>query len=155
VKKTQLHQDVWIGFVCLGICFAIFALNMNLPSDAAMMPRLLDVMLTILAVLIIYHGLRKSKLPADQQGPKGLTWDAVKIPLITWGLVVLYAVLFYVTGYFVATGIMIIVMMRFMKRTSWPVILAIDVIYLLLIYFVFVRMLGVSVDDFGLLSSLL
>lgn len=155
MKKTQLHQDVWIGFVCLGICFAIFALNMNLPSDAAMMPRLLDVMLTILAVLIIYHGLRKSKLPADQQGPKGLAWDAVKIPLITWGLVVLYAVLFYVTGYFVATGIMIIVMMRFMKRTSWPVILAINVIYLLLIYFVFVRMLGVSVDDFGLLSSLL
>lgn len=50
---------------------------------------------------------------------------------------------------------MIIVLMRFMKRTSWPVIIAIDVIYLLLIYFVFVRMLGVSVDDFGLLGKLL
>lgn len=155
MKKNQIHQDVYIGFFCLALCLLIFALNMGLPSDAAMMPRLLDGMLVILAVLIIYHGLRKSKLPAEERGGKGLTWDGIKIPLVTWGLVALYVVLFYLAGYFVATGIMIIVLMRFMKQTSWPLILGIDVVYLLLIYFVFVRMLGVSVDGFGILGRLL
>lgn len=50
---------------------------------------------------------------------------------------------------------MIIALMRFMKRTSWPVIIAIDAVYLLVMYFVFVRMLNVSVDNFGMLGRLL
>ncbi len=153
--KKQLHQDVYIGFVCLALCLLIFALNMSLPPDAGMMPRLLDSMLAMLAVLIIYQGLRKSKLPVEEQGKKALTVDALKIPMITWGFVALYFILFIVVGYFVATGIIIAALMRFMKRRSWPVIIAIDAIYLLLIYFAFVRMLGVPVAGFGMLERLL
>lgn len=153
--KKQLHQDVYIGFVCLAICLLIFALNMNLHSDAAMMPRLLGGMLAILSILIIYHGLNKSRLPAEKQGSKALTVDALKIPLITWGLVILYYVLFNIVGYFVATAIMIVTLIRFMKRTSWPVIISIDAVYLLVMYFVFVRMLNVSVDNFGMIGRLL
>lgn len=153
--KKQVHQDVFIGFVCLALCLLIYVLNQGLPSDAAMMPKLLDAMLLILTILILYQGIQKSKLPADQQGKKGLTWDGVKIPLITWGLVALYVILFYLAGYFVATGIMLIVLMRFMKRTSWPVIITIDVVYLLVMYFVFARMLSVNIDNFGIIGRLL
>ncbi len=153
--KKQLHQDVYIGFASLALCLLAFALNMKLSYDAAMMPRLLGSMLSILAVLIIYQGLRKSRLPVERQGKKALTVDALKIPMITWCLVVLYFVLFVAFGYFVATGIIIVLLMRFMKRTAWPVIIAIDVVYLLLIYFVFVRMLGVPVAGFGMLGRLL
>lgn len=153
--KKQLHQDVYIGLACLAVCLLIFALNSSLPSDAAMMPRLLAGMLTILSVLIIYRGLQKSKLSVEAQGAKALTADALKIPLITWSLVALYFILFVAAGYFLSTGVMIVVLMRFMKRTSWPVIIAIDIIYLLLIYFVFVRMLSVPVDGFGMLGQLL
>lgn len=152
--KKQIHQDVYVGFVCLAICLAIFALNMDIPADAALMPRMMAGLLTLLALLIIYQGIRKSKAPAEEQ-KKLLTWDGLKIPLITWGLVLLYVVLFNLVGYFVATGIMIIVLMRFMKQSSWKLILAIDIGYLLVIYFAFVRMLGVSVDGFGVLGRLL
>lgn len=79
----------------------------------------------------------------------------MKTPLITWGIVLAYVLLFYFVGYFVATAIIIPVLMRFMKQTSWKLILAIDVGYLLVIYFVFARMLNVSVDGFGLLGQLL
>ena len=153
--KKQIHQDVYVGFFCLALCLLIFALNMNLPADAALMPRLLDAILTVLAILIIYGGLRKSKLPAEEQGEKGLTWDAIKIPLITWGLVLIYVVLFMLVGYLPATAVMLIVFMRFMKRTSWPVIIAIDVVYLIVMYFVFAQMLNVSIDGFGMLERLL
>lgn len=152
--KKQLHQDVYIGFVCLAICLLIFALNAGLPSDAALMPRLLGGMLVVLAVLILYGGLKKSRLPAEEQGKKAITWDAMKIPLITWGFVVLYFVLFNVTGYFVATAIMIPLLMRFMKQTSWPVIIGIDAVYLVIMYVVFARMLNVSVDNLGMLGQL-
>lgn len=42
-----------------------------------------------------------------------------------------------------------------MKQTSWPIIITIDVVYLLLMYFVFARMLNVSIDGFGILGRLL
>lgn len=152
--KKQIHQDVYIGFAALAVCLAIFMLTASLPSDAAMMPRLLAGLMAVLACAIVYQGLAKSRLPAEQQ-KKLITWDGLKVPLITWGLVLLYVVLFNLVGYFVATGVMIIVLMRYMKQTSWKLIIGIDVAYLLFIYFVFVRMLNVSADGFGMLGQLL
>ena len=154
MKKKAIHQDVFIGFFCLILCGLIYALNRDLPSDAALMPKLLDGMLAILSVLIINQGLQKSKAPAEQQ-KKLLVWEDFKVPMITWGIVALYVVLFYVAGYFVATAVIIPLLMRYMKLSNWKLIIAIDVGYLLVIYFVFVRMLGVSIDGFGLLSKLL
>jgi hypothetical protein len=112
-------------------------------------------LLLVLSILILAQGIRKSKQPDQGQDAKRITWDGVKIPLVTWGFVLIYVVLFYLTGYFVATGVMLIVLMRFMKRTSWPMILTIDVVYLLVMYFVFARMLNVNIDNFGLLGRLL
>lgn len=152
--KKQIHQDVIIGIVCLALCLLFYAMNRSLPSEAAMMPNLLVAMLVILSGCILYQGVKKSKAPAEEQ-KKLFTWDGVKTPLITWGIVLAYVLLFYFVGYFVATAIIIPVLMRFMKQTSWKLILAIDVGYLLVIYFVFARMLNVSVDGFGLLGQLL
>lgn len=154
MEKKRIHQDVFVGFFCLALCLLIYLLNSSLPADAAMMPKLLDGMLVVLSILIIYQGLRKSRLPAEERG-KGMTWDDWKIPVITWGLVVAYIALFYLIGYLPATGIMLILLMRFMKRTSWPVILGIDVVYLLIMYFVFARLLNVNIDNLGLLGRLL
>lgn len=50
---------------------------------------------------------------------------------------------------------MIAVFMRFMKQTSWKRILLIDAGYLIVIYFGFVRLLGVSLNSLGLLERLL
>ena len=152
--KKQIHHDVIIGFVCLALCLLFYAMNRPLPSEAAMMPNLLVGLMTVLSACILYQGVVKSKAPAEEQ-KKLFTWDGVKIPLITWGIVLAYVLLFYFVGYFVATAIIIPVLMRFMKQTSWKLILAIDAGYLLVIYFVFVRTLNVSVDGFGLLSRLL
>lgn len=154
MKGKYIHQDVFIGIVCLVFCFLFYSLNMSLPADAALMPKFLSVLLMCLSVCIIISGLKKSKLPEDKR-EKGLTWDSFKIPFIAWGIVLGYAVLFYVVGYYIATGIMIAVFMRFMKQTSWKRILLIDACYLIIIYFGFVRLLGVSLNSFGLLGQMI
>ena len=74
MEKKRIHQDVFVGFFCLALCLLIYLLNSSLPADAAMMPKLLDGMLVVLSILIIYQGLRKSRLPAEERG-KGMTWD--------------------------------------------------------------------------------
>lgn len=155
MKKRYIHQDVYVGFICFAVCLLIYSLNMSLSSDAALMPKLLCVMLMILSVCIVGSGIKKSKLPEDQREKPGLTWDAVKIPLVAWGIVLGYALLFYLIGYYIATAIMLVVFMRFMKQTSWKQILLIDAGYLIVIYFGFVKLLGVSLNSFGLLERLL
>ncbi len=154
MKICRLHQDVYIGIVCLASCAFFWALNSSLPTSPAMMPRILVCVLAVLSVMIIQQGLRRSSHSADGQD-KPLTWDSLKIPLVTWGLTSVYAILFYLIGYFAATAVMLIVLMRFMKRTSWPVILTIDGVYILIMYCVFVKMLEVHIDNLGLLGSLL
>lgn len=155
MKKKYIHQDVYVGATCLVVCFLFYSLNMSLPSDAALMPKLLCVLLMVLSVCIIASGLKKSKVPEEEREEPGLTWDAIKVPLMAWGIVLAYAVLFYLVGYYIATGIMIIAFMRFMKQASWKRILLIDAGYLIVIYFGFVRLLGVSLNSLGLLERLL
>lgn len=155
MEKRYIHQDVYIGFFCLAMCLAFYGLNMPLPSDAAMMPKILSVMLMALSVCIIVSGLKKSKLPEDERGKPYITADALKIPYVAWLIVLAYALLFYLIGYYAATFIMMIVFMRFMKETSWKRILLIDAGYLLVIYFGFVKLLGVSLNAFGILGRML
>ncbi len=153
MKKT-IHQDVYIGLVCFALCIGIFFQNRGLAGGAGSMPLILDGLLTALSAVIFIRGLSKSKLPEDQQGKKAFTLDAIKIPFIFWLFVAGYVILFRLVGYFLSTAVMMIVMMVFMKRRDWKIMILIDVIYLLAMYFVFVRMLSVNVSDFGMLGNL-
>lgn len=154
MNKKHIHQDVYIGIVGLLLCGIVWAINSGLPTDAGMMPRLLDGILVLLSAIILIQGLQKSKLPEDQQGKKAFTVDAVKIPLITWLLVCAYILLFFFAGYFISTAVMLIVFMIYMKQKNIKVIVAITVIYLLIVYVVFVRMLSVNIAGFGLLGRM-
>ena len=153
MKKT-IHQDVYIGLFCFALCIAIFFWNTGLKGGAGTMPLILDGVLAVLSAAIFIGGLNKSKLPADKQGKKAFTVDALKIPFIFWLFVAAYVVLFRLTGYMISTAVMMIVMMVFMKRRDWKVMILIDVIYLLFVYFVFVRMLSVNVSGFGMLEQM-
>ena len=152
--KKQIHQDVYIGIVALIFCAVVFFMNYGLKGDADVMPMLLDSLLAIFSVIILVGGLKKSKLPAKEQGEKFITLDAVKYPLLIWCLVVAYVVLFLLTGYLISTGVMLLVLMVFMKQRNWKVMLAIDAVYLAITYGVFVKLLSVNVGGLGLLGNL-
>lgn len=153
--KKQIHQDVYIGILCLIFCAAVFYLNYGLNGGAGTMPLLLDALLTVLSLGILAGGLKKSKLPADEQGKKAITLDVVKAPFFAWLLICAYVGLFYLIGYLISTAVMLLVLMVFMKQRSWKTMIAIDVVYIAVTYFVFVRLLSVNIGSFGLLGRLL
>lgn len=157
MEKKKVHQDVVIGFVCLLITLFIFWINRNLAADAAMMPRLLAALLAFLSLLMIAEGVRKTKEAAvrNEEPKKYLDWDVVKIPLITWVLIAGYVILFNLVGYFIATAIALVVLMRFMKRRNWAVIIAVIVVFLAIMYYAFVLKMHVPVNNLGMLGRLL
>lgn len=155
MKKLKLHQDVWIGLVCLILTAWFLYLNRDLSFESALMPRILCGLMGILAAAITVSGIRKSR-NADPAGLKQyLNLDVVKMPLIAWLFVFGYVILFLLCGYFAATAVMLPVYMRFMKRSSWKVIMAIDVVYLALVYIFFVKQFGLNLWNFGLLGEML
>lgn len=151
--KKQLHQDVYIGIIALVFCAIVCYMNIGLGSGAGTMPLLLDALLAAFSIVILINGIRKSKLGTDVK--KFLTWDTVKYPFLAWCLVGVYVLLFYLTGYIISTAIMVPVLMVFMKQRNWKMIALIVAVFLLLVYFVFVRLLSVNVGGLGLLGRML
>ena len=144
----KFHQDFYIGIIALIFCAYVFYLNIGLRGNAGTMPLLLDGLLAVFSVIILINGLRKS---SDK---KFLTLDVLKYPFIAWLLIGIYVLLFWLTGYLVSSAIMIISLMFFMKQRNFKVMFSIVTIYLLLVYFVFIKILGVSAGGFGLLGRI-
>lgn len=153
--KKQIHQDVYIGIVGLLFCAWVFYMNFGLKSGAGVMPLLLDGLLAVFSVIILAGGLKKSKLSAEEQGKKFLTADVLKYPLIAWGMICVYVLLFYLLGYLVSTGVMLLALMYFLKQRNWKIMIAIDVVWLVIVYVVFINFLSVNVGSFGLLGRML
>lgn len=153
--KKQIHQDVYIGIVGLLFCAWVFYMNFGLKSGAGVMPLLLDGLLAVFSVIILAGGLKKSSLSAQEQGKKFLTVDVLKYPLIAWGMICVYVLLFYLLGYLVSTGIMLLALMFFLKQRDWKIMIAIDVVWLVIVYVVFINLLSVNVGGFGLLGRML
>lgn len=149
MEKKKLHQDVFVGIGALIFVAWVMFLNRKLPVGSALMPMLLCGLLAVLGVLIIFQGLKKSSSGKPEDMKQLLNEDVLKVPLIAWLFVLGYVLLFFAVGYFIATGVMLIALMRYMKRTDWKMIIAITVVYLLFMYFVFVKQFGLPIFNFG------
>lgn len=144
----KFHQDFYIGIIALIFCAFVFYLNVGLRGNAGTMPLLLDALLAVFSVIILVNGIRKS---SDK---KFLTLEILKYPFIAWCLIGFYVLLFWLTGYLVSSAIMIISLMLFMRQRNFKIMFSIAAVYLLLVYFVFIKILGVSAGGFGLLGKI-
>jgi len=155
MEKNKLHQDVFVGIAALIFVAWVLFLNRKLPLGSALMPLLLCGLLAVLGVIIIIQGLKKSSSGRPEDMKELLNEDILKVPLIAWLFVLGYVLLFFFVGYFIATAVMLVALMRYMKRTDWKMIIAITVIYLLFMYFVFVRQFGLPLFNLGQLGRML
>ena len=155
MEKKKLHQDVFVGIAALIFVAWVLFLNRQLPVSSKLMPLLLCGLLAFLGVMIILQGLKKSASGDPEEMKELLNEDILKVPLTAWLFVLGYVLLFLFLGYFVATPVMLIALMRYMKRTDWKMIIAITVVYLLFMYFVFVRQFGLPLLNFGQLGRMM
>ena len=148
----KLHQDIYVGIGSLLFCAFIFYANRSLPPESKAMPYAMAGLMAAFSVVILLSGIRKTKV----SGASGnLTWDDVKIPVCLLGCIACYLLLFRLIGYLAATAIMLIVMLVFLKRRSKLEIACVVAGYTAFVYVLFVMILNVPIDNFGLLGYLL
>ena len=152
--KIKANRDIYIGIGFLLFCAFFFILSMDLPPGAATFPILLLAILSLLACLIFWDGYKKTRsVSEDNNEEKAFCFSDLKMPFVTFIIISGYFALFALTGYFIATIIFMIVLMRYFKEKSWRKILMISAGFILIIYAMFVKQLNVPVLNFGYLEQ--
>ncbi len=145
--KIKVHQDVYIGIGIIIFCAAFFIKTTKLPSGAAIFPVMTLGMLALLACWIVWDGFRKTK--AEKNNDNTISLSKLKVPFITFLFISGYIALFSLTGYFIATIVFMVLLMRYFRMKSWKQILLISTGFIFIIYLMFVKQLNVPVLNFG------
>lgn len=145
MKSKKIHQDVYASIVIYLVLLFLFVVALKLPENSAIFPNMLIAAITILNTIVLFNGIKKTKSMREENSTAedSIKFEAMKKPLIVFLLSVIYIILFAFTNYFIATGIFMVALMRFYKIASWKKIILIILVYNIIIYFGFSKLLNV------------
>lgn len=147
--KKKLDQDVYISLILFVFAGWVFYCTVDMPSGAAVFPRLLVAAIAVFNADVLIKGLKKTKAAAlaaasgAEGEAKGITWKDAKMPLKAYLFIAAFVILFSTVGYFIAAPLFFIGLMLFFKIRSWKTIIPVTAVYLIFIYIVFVWQLKV------------
>lgn len=135
-------------------CTAAASLGMRLSSGSAIMPLILTGFMVLLGVLLIIGGFKKTRIVRQAGGEVEplVTFQSLRVPYMMFLQIVIYAVLFYGVGFYVATVLFLLLSMRYLKQRSWKVIVLFSFGFVAFTYFFLARELNVSIDPLGILG---
>lgn len=135
----KIHANAWIGLflIVLSVVFYVMAGSFSNPA-AAVWPRALLVIITILSTMLLIQGIRLTNQNADTEMP---SLDLLKGPMVAIVLIAAYAVLMNYTGYFISTAIFLPIGMFALGQRNWKAIIGVTLGLELFIYVLFVMQL--------------
>ncbi|MCL7748842.1 tripartite tricarboxylate transporter TctB family protein [Halalkalibacter alkaliphilus] len=145
-----LHQDVFIGIGMLILSLFLYIKTFEFAGEAALYPRGLLLLLTIFGILIVYGGFKKTKQLKEGEDVQSegeeekLTFSTLKSPLTILLLVMIYAGLISLIGFFPSTILFVIVFLWYVGVKKWTVYVYTVVGLNLFIYVLFVLQLNVQ-----------
>ena len=137
-KKAK--QDILVCILIYAFMLFCFWQTFTMKSVSDIMPRLILALAMICNTALLIRCLNQLK----QVSAEGYTSiSEIKIPILMFFGVVLYALAISFTNYFIATAAMILIFMLIERVKPVWLILAIDGVYLVFIYVLFVMVLKV------------
>ncbi len=145
MKKKSLHQDVYISIAVYVVVGLLLFKSIGMNEQSAIFPRMILIGLALLNTAVLMRGIKNTK--ALNESDKGVVnhirWEVIKAPLGVFVITALYAFIFTLTNYFIATSLFMIGLMKFYKVKSWKTIILLVVIFNAAIYVGFVMGLKV------------
>lgn len=145
-----LHQDVIAGLVLIVGCVFMYTLTFGFSGEAAVWPRAILILLAALSLLVMVQGVgratrerREGKPEADGE-EETLTPGLLKYPLLTLLIVVVYAGLIEIVGFFPSTVLFLVGYLWYGGIRDWKVLGGIVVGLNLFVYLLFILQLNVQ-----------
>jgi len=140
MRLKNIHADVFIGILLDIACVYFYMLAGKFRvSESAMWPRACLIIVALLSTMLIFRGIRLTQQAAKNNGAV-LTLSFQELPGVAGGVVmmILYALLMNLSGFFIATAIFMPVGMFMLGQRRWVVMLSVTVVMELFVYFLFV-----------------
>lgn len=137
-KKIQNRQTLFVGIFIYAFLLAAFLMTNSMLPETSLFPRMIIALFTLLNTIMVFQSF---------QGAAGnrMTLKEIKIPLLYFLGIVLYAFLFHYTNYFIATAVMLIAYMLILKVRPYWIIAAVTAAFELFVYLLFAVWLKTSI----------
>jgi hypothetical protein len=145
--KKKIDMDIYIGIFIILVSLFFLWKTRGIKPGAALFPQMLLVGSILLSIGIIWGGIRKSK---DNNATES---SNKKFPFVVYICIIAYGLLFWLCGYFIASTLFLIVLMRYLQIKSWKKIIPMTLAYLMVIYLMFVWQFRVPIDNFGYIGN--
>ena len=140
--KRVIHEDLLMSafFILIGLLF--FLNSSELPSETTRFPLLCAAGMIIMSIPIFVRGVKKTiasaQMTQEERDKVPLRWSNVKIPLLTFLMVVAYACCSSHIGFFVSTFVFMMALL-FLQQYRKPVnMVLVTVGFEVLVYLIFV-----------------
>ena len=143
--SAKAKQELLIAVVIYAIVGFFFAAGLKLLPDSRRFPNIILFLMALANTINVFMivGKDRKDRAAGVSEAKTMTFADIKFPLLAFLGTVVYAALFVLTNYFIATAVFIVAFMLIEKvRPIW-LIAAITVGYSAFIYWLFVVQLSV------------
>lgn len=149
--EYKIHQDVLIGFFIMIFCVIVFLIARCYPLGVKMLPNICVIIIFLLSCSISYSGILKTYESKKQQEPiiNSLAYRNIVVPSMAYIYIVGYYILFKLAGFFIATPIFMIAILRHLSVKSWKQNIQTVLFFILFLYLLFVKQFNVSVLNLG------
>ena len=139
MKKT----DIGVVVFMYAVCALFLGLTLQLPAAAQTYPLFIIILLAALTTLYVAQMLRAAKKSGVTSGLEDFEGFLPRQFFPILGMVVLYLVVMYFAGFYIATLVFMVVCLLFLKVPKWQILLSTAVI-LVLVYCAFTLFLKVK-----------
>ena len=139
MKKT----DIGVVAFIYAVCVLFLVMTLRLPAAAQTYPLFIIIMLAALTTLYVAQMLRAAKKSGVTSGLEDFEGFLPRQFFPILGMVVLYLVVMYFAGFYIATLMFMVVCLLFLKDPKWQILLSTAVI-LVLVYCAFTLFLKVK-----------
>ena len=139
MRKT----DIGVVAFIYAVCVLFLVMTLRLPAAAQTYPLFIIIMLAALTTLYVAQMLRAAKKSGVTSGLEDFEGFLPRQFFPILGMVVLYLVIMYFAGFYIATMAFMVVCLLFLKVPKWQILLSTAVI-LVLVYCAFTLFLKVK-----------
>lgn len=148
--KKRINSDTVSGLIIVVISIFFLSFTKKMPDGAAQFPKIMLSLLGVLGFILALRGLRAAIINKSDS-KESLSFNSEKNPMIAIALIVIYAVLLKVVGFYISTAIYTIIFMLFFREKRIKIILLTVLGINIFIYLLFVVQLKVELPQ-GILN---
>lgn len=144
--NKKIHQDVWVGCICLIFVAFFYSLTLKMPKQPAIYPKAMLTVMGVLSAILLINGVIKTTKGDNEPL---IVWDEVKFSLLVFLILALFVIAIHYMGFLIPTMAVMFGLLYVFKIRDWKLLIVYPAILFTVVYIVFALILHVNLKLLG------